>query len=187
VQRLRLARAEQQLEQPCLAMKDRDRVPGFVQVGGRFAADQAAADYGPARPLGAVECSFPAAAQREQVVEAVESHEFRTRRGESPGNTRSGTRRKDEYFVVQRATVLEAQASLRAVPHKRIRYTDRFDDPNLPGEMHVTVPMKKVQVGTELSIVQEGVPDVIPPEACYLGWQESLAQLAKLVEAEIPD
>ena len=72
-------------------------------------------------------------------------------------------------------------------PHDRIRYTDRFDDPNLPGEMQVTVTLKKVSVGTELSIVQEGIPDVIPPEACYLGWQESLILLAKLVQAEIPD
>ena len=71
-------------------------------------------------------------------------------------------------------------------PHERIRYTDKFDDPNLPGEMQVTVTLKKVSVGTELSVVQEGVPDVIPVEACYLGWQESLALLAKLVEAEIP-
>jgi len=71
-------------------------------------------------------------------------------------------------------------------PHERIRYTDRFDDPNLPGEMHVTVNLKKVTVGTELSIVQEGIPDVIPTEACYLGWQESLTLLAKLVQAEIP-
>jgi uncharacterized protein YndB with AHSA1/START domain len=72
-------------------------------------------------------------------------------------------------------------------PHERIRYTDRFDDPNLPGEMHVTVSLKKVSVGTELSITQEGVPDVIPAEACYLGWGESLVLLAKLVEPEIPD
>ena len=71
------------------------------------------------------------------------------------------------------------------VPHERIRYTDRFDDPNLPGEMRITVELKKVSVGTELRIVQEGIPDVIPAEACYLGWQESLALLAKLVEAEI--
>ncbi len=75
---------------------------------------------------------------------------------------------------------------LELVPHERIRYTDRFDDPNLPGELHVTVTLKPVAVGTELNIVQEGVPDVIPPEACDLGWQESLALLAKLVEAEIP-
>ena len=72
-------------------------------------------------------------------------------------------------------------------PGERLCYTDRFDDPNLPGEMWVTVTLKKVSVGTELSIVQEGIPDVIPPEACYLGWQESLTALAKLVEAEIPD
>lgn len=75
---------------------------------------------------------------------------------------------------------------LELVPNERIRYTDKFDDANLPGEMQVTVTMKKVSVGTELNIVQEGVPDVIPPEACYLGWQESLAQLAMLVEPEIP-
>src|SRR5437868_8060114 len=76
---------------------------------------------------------------------------------------------------------------LELVPHERIRYTDKFDDPNLPGTLQVTITLKKVSVGTELNIVQEGVPDVIPPEACYLGWQESLALLAKLVEAEIPD
>jgi uncharacterized protein YndB with AHSA1/START domain len=73
------------------------------------------------------------------------------------------------------------------MPGERICHTDRFDDPNLPGEMRVTVTLKKVSVGTELSIVQEGIPDVIPPEACCLGWQESLTLLAKLVEAEIPD
>jgi uncharacterized protein YndB with AHSA1/START domain len=72
-------------------------------------------------------------------------------------------------------------------PNELIRYTDKFDDPNLPGEMKVTVTLKKVSVGTELNIVQEGVPDVIPAEACYLGWQESLAQLANLVDPEIPD
>jgi len=76
---------------------------------------------------------------------------------------------------------------LELAPHERIRYTDRFDDPNLPGAMQVTVSLKKVSVGTEVNITQEGVPDVIPAEACYLGWQESLALLAKLVEAEIPD
>jgi len=76
---------------------------------------------------------------------------------------------------------------LELVPHERIRYTDKFDDPNLPGELQVTIALKPVSVGTELTIVQEGVPDVIPPEACYLGWQESLAQLAHLVEPEIPD
>jgi len=68
-----------------------------------------------------------------------------------------------------------------------IRYTDKFDDPNLPGEMNVTITLKKVSVGTDLSIVQEGVPDIIPPDGCYLGWQESLILLAKLVEPEIPD
>ena len=76
---------------------------------------------------------------------------------------------------------------LELVPNEKIRNTDKFDDPNLPGEMVVTVTLKKVLVGTELNIVQEGVPDVIPPDACTLGWQESLALLAKLVEAEIPD
>jgi uncharacterized protein YndB with AHSA1/START domain len=76
---------------------------------------------------------------------------------------------------------------LELTPHERIRHTDKFDDPNLPGEMRVTITLKEVSVGTELNIVQEGVPEVIPPEACYLGWQESLALLAKLVEAEIND
>lgn len=76
---------------------------------------------------------------------------------------------------------------LELVPNERIRHTDAFDDPNLPGEMQVTVTLKKVMVGTEVDIVQEGIPDVIPPAACTLGWQESLALLAKLVEAEIPD
>jgi uncharacterized protein YndB with AHSA1/START domain len=74
---------------------------------------------------------------------------------------------------------------LELVPNERIRHTDKFDDPNLPGEMHVTVSLKPVSCGTELSIVQEGIPAVIPTEACYLGWQESLTLLAKLVEAEI--
>jgi uncharacterized protein YndB with AHSA1/START domain len=72
-------------------------------------------------------------------------------------------------------------------PHERIRHTDTFDDPNLPGEMQTTITLKKVSCGTELNVVQEGIPDVIPPEACCLGWQESLTLLAKLVEAEIPD
>jgi len=76
---------------------------------------------------------------------------------------------------------------LELTPHTLIRHTDQFDDPGLPGELEVTVTLKKVSVGTELNIVQAGVPDAIPPEACYLGWQESLALLAKLVEAEIPD
>lgn len=76
---------------------------------------------------------------------------------------------------------------LELTPHERLRYRDRFDDPNLPGEMQVTVSLKAVSCGTELTVVQEGVPDVIPPEACYLGWQESLALLAQMVEAEIPD
>lgn len=76
---------------------------------------------------------------------------------------------------------------LELVPNERIRYTDRFDDPNLLGEMQITVTLKPVSVGTELSIIQEGIPSVIPTEACYLGWQESLILLAKIVEPEIPD
>jgi uncharacterized protein YndB with AHSA1/START domain len=74
---------------------------------------------------------------------------------------------------------------LELVPGERLLYTDRFDDPNLPGEIRVTVTLKQVSVGTEINIVQEGIPDVIPAEACYLGWQESLRNLAKLVEPEI--
>ena len=73
------------------------------------------------------------------------------------------------------------------VPSEKISYTDRFDDPNLSGEMRTTATFKQVSVGTELNIVQEGIPEAIPVEMCYLGWQESLAQLAKLVEPEIPD
>ena len=76
---------------------------------------------------------------------------------------------------------------LELVPNERIRYTDKFDDPNLPGEIVATVTLKKVLGGTELNVVQEGVPEVIPAEMCYLGWQESLVLLAKLVEAEIPE
>ncbi len=75
---------------------------------------------------------------------------------------------------------------LELVPYARIRYTDKFDDPNLPGELQVTVDLSKVSCGTEISIVQEGIPAVIPVEMCYIGWQESLAQLATLVEPEIP-
>jgi len=75
---------------------------------------------------------------------------------------------------------------LELIPNERIRNTDRFDDPNLPGEMITTVTMRKVACGTELDIVQEGIPEVIPVEGCYLGWQESLTLLAQLVEAEIP-
>ena len=76
---------------------------------------------------------------------------------------------------------------LELVPGERLRYTDKFDDPNLPGEIQVTVTLKKVSCGTELNITQEGVPAVIPAEACYLGWQESLTQLAQVVEPEIPN
>jgi uncharacterized protein YndB with AHSA1/START domain len=76
---------------------------------------------------------------------------------------------------------------LELTPNERIRHTDSFDDPNMPGEMQTTITLKPVSVGTELNIVQEGVPAEIPAEACYLGWQESLTLLTKLVEAEIPD
>ena len=76
---------------------------------------------------------------------------------------------------------------LELVPNEKIRYTDQFDDPNLPGDIQVVITLKQVSVGTEVNIIQTGLPDVIPVEACYLGWQESLALLAKLVEAEIPD
>ncbi len=76
---------------------------------------------------------------------------------------------------------------LELFPHERIRYTDKFDDPNLSGEIMVTVDLKKVSCGTEINIVQEGLPEVIPLEMCYLGWQESLMQLATLVEPVIPD
>jgi len=74
---------------------------------------------------------------------------------------------------------------LELVPHERLHYTDKFEDPNLPGVLHVTVTLKAVLCGTELNVVQEGIPEVIPTEMCYLGWQESLAQLANLVEPEI--
>lgn len=73
------------------------------------------------------------------------------------------------------------------IPNEKLHYTDAFDDPNLPGQIKVTITLKQVMVGTELHIEQSGLPDVIPVEACYLGWQESLVLLAKLVEAEIPD
>ena len=76
---------------------------------------------------------------------------------------------------------------LELTPNERLRYTDKFDDPNLPGEMQTTISLKPVFCGTELNITQEGIPAAIPVEACYLGWQESLTLLAKLVEAEIPD
>jgi uncharacterized protein YndB with AHSA1/START domain len=76
---------------------------------------------------------------------------------------------------------------LELVPGERLRYTDKFDDPNLPGEMVTTVTLRAVSCGTELSVLQQGIPDVIPTEMCYLGWQESLDHLARLVEPEIPD
>lgn len=76
---------------------------------------------------------------------------------------------------------------LELTPHERIKHTDKFDDPNLPGEMVTTITLRKVSCGTELNVVQEGIPEMIPVEACYLGWQESLSLLANLVEAEIPN
>ena len=76
---------------------------------------------------------------------------------------------------------------LELTPHERIKHTDKFDDPNLPGEMVTTITLRKVSCGTELNVVQEGIPEMIPAEACYLGWQESLSLLANLVEAEIPN
>jgi len=76
---------------------------------------------------------------------------------------------------------------LELAPHERIRHTDNFDDPNLPGEMQTTESLKKVPFGTEVTIVQEGIPEAIPPEACHLGWQESLILLTQLVEADVPD
>ena len=75
---------------------------------------------------------------------------------------------------------------LELVPHERIRHTDAFDDPNLPGEMQTTISLKQVSCGTEVNILQEGIPAAIPVEACYLGWQESLTLLAQLIEADIP-
>jgi uncharacterized protein YndB with AHSA1/START domain len=89
-----------------------------------------------------------------------------------------------ENFTTQRSHAFGGEY-LELVPNERISYTDKFDDPNLPGVMKTTVSLKPVAVGTELSVVQEGIPEVIPVEACYLGWQESLVLLAKLVEAEI--
>ena len=90
-----------------------------------------------------------------------------------------------------RSPTLRAEAKAltetELLPNEKIRYTDQFDDPNLPGEMQTTVSLKAVSSGTELSIVQEGIPAVIPTEMCYLGWQESLEQLARLVEPNIPD
>ncbi len=79
-----------------------------------------------------------------------------------------------------------ASTFVELVPNERIRHTDTFDDPNLPGEMQTTIVLRKVMVGTEIEIVQEGIPAVIPTEACYLGWQESLTLLAQLVQPEIP-
>ena len=76
---------------------------------------------------------------------------------------------------------------MELVPNERIRYTDKFDDPNMPGTMQVTVTLRALPFGTELTVVQEGIPEAIPVEMCYMGWQESLEQLARLVDPEIPD
>ena len=86
-------------------------------------------------------------------------------------------------FLLFGGHILGRQVEL--VPNERLRYSDKFDDPNLPGDIQVTVTLKKVSIGTEVNIVQEGLPDVIPPEGCYLGWQDSLRNLARLVEPEI--
>src|SRR5918999_1188927 len=91
------------------------------------------------------------------------------------------------HRVVQAPPERVYREFLELRPNELIRYNDRFEDPNLPGEIHTTVTLKQVSVGTELNIVQEGVPAVIPAEACYLGWQQSLTLLTQLVEAEIPD
>ena len=91
------------------------------------------------------------------------------------------------HRVLRAAPERVYRAFLELVPSEQIRYTDRFDDPNLPGEMTTTITLRQVACGTELAIVQEGLPEVISVEMCYLGWQESLAQLAQLVEPDIPD
>ena len=94
---------------------------------------------------------------------------------------------RNDFVACFRSGRRPARRDVELKPNERIRYTDKFDDPNLPGEMQTTITLNKVSCGTELNIVQEGVPGVIPAEACYLGWQESLTLLTKLVEAEIPD
>ncbi len=91
-------------------------------------------------------------------------------------------------FVISAAEPLVWRRNyLELAPFEKIHYSDRFDDPNLPGQMHTTISLRQVSCGTELTIKQTGLPEVIPVEMCYLGWQESLVQLAKLVEPEIPD
>jgi uncharacterized protein YndB with AHSA1/START domain len=103
-------------------------------------------------------------------------------------DTKVGGKYKMSFTNFTTGTVISFGGEYRElVPAERLRYTDNFDDPNLPGEIQVTVTLKKTSVGTELNIVQEGLPDVIPLEACYLGWQESLQNLAKLVEPNIPN
>jgi uncharacterized protein YndB with AHSA1/START domain len=109
------------------------------------------------------------------------------RKGSSPDANVGGTFKMSFTNFSTRKSHSFGGEYLELVPHERIRYTDKFDDPNLPGEMQTTVTLKKVSCGTELNVVQEGVPEVIPAEACYLGWQDSLNQLEKLVEPEIPD
>ena len=96
---------------------------------------------------------------------------------------KSAAHSKCPFGISRPAPAIRSAANIvELVPHERLRYTDKFDDPNLPGRIQVTVTLKKVSVGTELNIVQEGMPDVIPPEACYLGWQDSSRNLAQLVE-----
>src|SRR3569832_663480 len=97
-----------------------------------------------------------------------------------------GTKKKTNTNNTNKHNHTNGGEYLELVPNERIVHTDKFDGPNLPGEMQVTIALKQVSVGTELNITQEGIPDVIPLEACYLGWQESLTLLAKLVESEIP-
>jgi len=108
--------------------------------------------------------------------QACSSLRFRAAKGCPPGDNRTAPTGHSHSFG---GTYLEL------VPGERLVYTDKFDDPNLPGEMKITATLKAVSVGTEVNIEQQGVPDVIPVEACYLGWQESLRKLSRLVEPEI--
>ena len=113
-------------------------------------------------------------------------HGFTGKVHEIDARVGSGYRMSFTNFTTQKSHSFGGKY-VELTPHERIRYTDKFDDPNLPGEMQVTVTLRKVICGTELNIVQEGIPAVIPAEMCYLGWQESLANLANLVDPEIPD
>ncbi|MFY0478435.1 SRPBCC family protein [Achromobacter marplatensis] len=103
-------------------------------------------------------------------------------------DAKAGGRHKMSFRNFSTGTVINFGGEyLELVPSEKIRYTDQFDDANLSGQMQTTITLRKVSCGTDISIKQEGIPAVIPPEMCYLGWQESLAQLAQLVEPEIPD